>query len=323
MLQRLIRSYKMPISIYPRQNQSLRGFSLIETLVAVGLAGGVMLLIASLLLQIFANYQTLQTKINKDEAILMMGYQLKSHFSMAIGVFSQPAITERSFHNHPNYVNLGQVLEDFDAAVGFNPTTGPGVLELVGFFLRENAKKTGESLNERFLGTALYMQKPTVDRYGVLYLTSRKRSEGPAIAPSLSDLRATHLVDFKFTALGEVFNNPDPDFITSDGDLTGKRLVSSVIIRLVTREYLLSTGVGKRTWCPPIEMNRPQCRTNLPYRDTEHAFSISLRNNILGRSNSKRVADNLSGNWEVPEYRRFLDSVYFLRPSFPQAGGGF
>ncbi len=288
------------------------GFSLLEMLSA--LTGGtlVVLMIGSMLQSSFANFYSLQMKLQTEESLNYAAYVLKNYLSMAVHLQEDKAPPLLSFNN-----NLGLIrrynLNDWTA------TTGSGAVDTIAFFLRENLRsgETGLTMTgvDRYPVTGIFFQRPTTDKYGELYIHTHQTYAGN-FGPSAADIRVPSIVDFEVVDLiGNDYANVGNYSV--DNDLQNKTVVSAVLIKVVIRNYFGHT-LEQLKWCPErfIAAN-PDCQSPTPYRDTQKIFLVNIRNNVLSRGISQRGQNPLSPATIVPEYRRSADTIYFFKPRIP------
>jgi hypothetical protein len=213
--------------------------------------------------------------------------------------------------------NIGKIrrynLNDWTA------TTGSGTVDTIAYFLRENLRSGESGLTmtgaDRFPVTAVFFQRPTINKYGELYIHTQADYR-KSLSPSASDIRIPGIVDFEIVDLvGNDYAN-DGNY-PIDADLQNKTVIGGVLIKIVIRNYFGRT-LENLTWCPARFMTaNPTCQTSAPFRDTQKMFLVNVRNNILSRGISQRNPNPLDPNTVVPEYRRSADTIYFLKPKAP------
>ncbi len=181
--------------------------------------------------------------------------------------------------------------------------------------MRSDFKTAPSSGIDRFPITGIFFQRPTVDKYGVLYIHTKSDNYTGNLEPDASDIRVPGIVNFEVVDLpGNLFNNFGN--YPSDVDLNGQYVVAGALIKIVVRNYF-GNKLDDLKWCPPAFLTDPACQSPTPFKDTEKVFLINLRDNILSRGVSQRGSDPASTSTFAPEYRRSADTVYFLKPSFP------
>lgn len=288
------------------------GFSLLEMLGALTAGTLVVLMVGSMLQSSFYNYYSISMKLQSEEALNHAAYVLKNYFSMAVHLQEETAVPMTEFKD-----NVGKIrrynLNDWTAS------TGSGAVDTIAYFLRENLRsgETGLSMTgpERYPVTGVFFQRPTVNKYGELYITTHPTYAGK-FGPTGADIRVPGIVDFEILDLiGNEYTNVGR--YSFDNDLEGKNVIGGVLIKVVIRHYFGHT-MDQLTWCPErFIAGNPSCKSPTPYRDTQKIFLVNIRNNILSRGISQRNQNPLNPTTIVPEYRRSADTIYFLKPRIP------
>jgi hypothetical protein len=291
------------------------GFSLTELLVATAAATFIIMVSAITLINAQQNYKSMVEKINSEEEVHNAEFQLRNMLSMAVNVREVPDLADMSsFTNNEGKIRKMN-LDDWTAS------TGPGEIEPIAFFLQENlisahtdalAADLIANPDKRFLTSGIFLQRPTVDKYGILYLHSQNDTTAE-IMPNRGDMRIGHVVDFEVIELATVaFEDRTND--SEDADLIGDAMVTSALLKVVVRNYLPHDGVEKLTWCPARFMaTEPDCATAATYKDYERLFQFQFRNNVLERG----FAQKDSSGVKLPIYRRNADTIYYLKPNLP------
>lgn len=296
--------------------QNQKGVTLIELLTATIASSILLLIIATLMYQMNLNFVASLEKIKIEEDFAMAELQLRAVFNQAINVTAIPAGTAITTFDY----NLGTLRDQYDLS-SWTQSSGSGSLDTLAVFLRDMLPSGHNSalaiqmnttgINQRFLATALFFQRPTTDRFGVLYI-HESTSRATPLAPTYRDTRIERIVDFKILATTKVkFQSFMNDGNTEDG-LIDQEMLSSVTLQITQRYYFNKTaGLQPERWCPPLQMiSTPSCQTNAPYNDLTRLYHFNLRNNVLGYSVSQK-----DGN--TPLYRRVFDQIYFLKPTLP------
>lgn len=291
--------------------KSNSGFSLTEVLMACFAGLLVVLMAGSAVQSAFYNFYSLEMKLQVEESVNYASMVLRNYISMAVNLqVAAPPLT--NFDN-----NVGQIRE-YNLNT-WTATTGPGSIDTIAYFLRENLP-SGDHASaitgaQRFPVTAFFFQRPTVDKYGVLYIQTAGDYTTP-LTPKLSDFRIPGIVDFEIV---DVVSNEFVNFgnYVSDVDLEGRQVVAGVLIKITMRNYF-GNSLENLTWCPQrFIATNPTCQSPTPYKDTEKTFLVNIRNNILSRGISQRELNPLSTTQTSPLYRRSADTVYFFKPYIP------
>lgn len=283
--------------------------------VAVGTL--VIMMAGTIIQSSYYNFFSLEMKLQVEESVNNAALVLKSYLSMAVNIQEgTPPLT--TFQN-----NVGQIrrynLNDW------TPSTGSGNVDTIAYFLRENLRSGNSALTtsgfDRFPVSAIFFQRPTIDRFGVLYIQTAENYTTPLKAQAAA-IRVPGIVDFEIMDLiGNQFVNFGG--YSKDNDLNGKTVVGAVLIKVVLRNYF-GNKLENLTWCPQrfIAANAA-CQSPTPYRDSEKIFLVNIRNNILSRGISQRGLNPIEPHAAAvaapisPQYRRNVDTVYFFKPSIP------
>jgi hypothetical protein len=305
------------------------GLTLVEILMGVAISGGILAATGFSYKQMLFAQHSLYEKLTAEEDVNGAAHILQSYFSMALNLakLAPPATMNAATFKK----NIGLI--STYSIKNWVPTMGPGGFDTVAFFVRE-AMVSGTTAVpvtgiQRFPVTTIFFQKPTVNKYGVIYIGSLT-NVGAELAPRDADFKVQRVVDFAITEVfTQVFNTQS--IYAVDNDLAGQEMVTSINLQITTRNYFGGAGDGhKMTWCPPPFMPSgatpdPQCTADVPYKDTTRFFAFNIRNNVLGRSYYQRgTADNTldptltpTAQPPAPYHRRTIDGVYFLSPSIP------
>ncbi len=299
-----------------------RGATLIELMAAVGVSVIVLLGAASALILTQNNQLSLSDKMKAEEEVNRVAFPLRHFLSMALNLTEVPGPL-----NGDNFdSNIGKIAK-YNMA-NWVSSTGPGQIDVVAYFIRENflsSTTLPAAATDRFPITTIFFQRPTVDKFGVLYINTAK--SGPNLSPTDGDIKVSQIVDFQVSEIySQLFG---PSSYLADNDLlfpARKKMVTGVTMKIVTRNYFNGTGQSPvMAWCPQAFMPggltpNVACKTNLPYKDTEKLFTFTLRNNVIGRSLTQRgtaantgMPDGLMG----PIFRRPFEATYFLSPALP------
>lgn len=290
-----------------------KGVTLIELLTSVAIGSILLLIIGTVMYQMNLNFIASMEKVKIEEDFAMAELHLRAAFSQAINVTT----TTTPISNFNN--NLGQALANY-SLTGWTPSTGSGNIDTLAVFLKEQLPSGHTSalatqlnttgIDQRYLASALFFQRPTLDRYGVLYIHSNS-SRTTNLAPSYRDTRIERLVDLQIigatsSPFQSFLNNGD----TQDG-LVGQNMLTSYTIQLTQRYYFnKSAHLQPERWCPPSQSSVSVCQTDAPYNDLTRIFHFNLRNNVLGFSISQKEGG-------TPLYRRLFDHLYFLKINLP------
>jgi prepilin-type N-terminal cleavage/methylation domain-containing protein len=306
----------LPKSFFKRIRKQA-GFSLIELMASVAVGTLVIMMAGTLIQSSYYNFYSLEMKLQIEESVNNAALVLKNYLSMAVNL-QEGTPPLATFQNNVGLIRRYN-LNDWTAS------SGSGNVDTIAFFLRENLRSGNSALTtsgfDRFPTTAIFFQRPTQDRFGVLYIQTAQNYTTPLRAQG-EGIRVPGVVDFEIMDLiGNQFVNVGG--YAKDNDLNGKFVVGAVLIKVVLRNYF-GNKLENLTWCPQrfIAAN-PGCQSSTPYRDSEKIFLVNVRNNILSRGMSQRGINPLEPHLPTvappisPQYRRNVDTVYFLKPSIP------
>lgn len=300
--------------------QNQKGITLIELLTATIASSILLLIVATLMYQMNLNFIASLEKIKIEEDFAMTELRLRALFNQAINVTAVPAgSTINNFDN-----NNGLLLKQYNLS-SWTLSNGSGNIDCLGVFLRDllpsgHTTALANQLNapggQRFIPAALFFQRPTTDRFGVLYLHESTSRTTP-LTPSYQDTRIERIVDFQIiSTTSTIFSSSMNDGKTEDGQI-GKEMLTSITLQMTQRYYFnKSHHLQPERWCPPSQMSSAACQTNAPYNDITRLFHFNLRNNVLGYSVSQKTEDPTTSS--TPLYRRVFDQIYFLKATLPE-----
>jgi prepilin-type N-terminal cleavage/methylation domain-containing protein len=281
-----------------------RGFTLVELMIGVGVSSILLLGVATFWSQLNKDYHSVSSRITQEEDAANLAFYLKHFLSTAVEMQVPPANIGGITASNRN----GQIKE-FDLDTVWTPTTGNGTADPIAIFFRETLTSNSAIVpapEDRYIPVGIFLVRPTIDHYGVVAI-STGQSKSTAISGAQADYKFTHIVDFKIHDL--VFDSS-----------SGIPKVVSLMITFVQRHY--NGNSPDRTWCPPMKMSLPNCSVKSTfYVDITKTVQVTMRNNMLGNSFSRRVlVPSSSPPRYEPASRRVVDGVYFLRPKIPSWG---
>jgi hypothetical protein len=285
---------------------------LVEVLVALGIAMASLVSIWYILLLVQSQFSSLQTKIKSEVELNNMMFTVEHYLGMAVNL-SQAAgpINNNTLFNSPN--GAGEIVR-YNLA-NWTPSNGSGTIDTLAYFLRENLYSLYNAplkplTKVRFLPTGLFFQRPTVNKYGILYVNIPP-SSAVQIIPSTEDYFFESLVDLQITDIHT--------FPYERGGIT-RNMIFSVTFVATQRHFLPTASNLPLKWCPPANMkNTPECAGSRPYFDLSKSFTIKIRNNVIGESKSQKAIGPTVGALVTypPVENRVFGNIYFLRPSYP------
>lgn len=279
------------------------GFTLIELLVAAGIASVVVLACGYLINNAYKQYISITN--TSDNIVESQNFSaiLKNNLSLAVSVdkITTPVDLTKT------YTNIQGVLSSYekfaeDWVTPASPTdSGLTDVIFVGFIDYQKSGSIGVLSDEkRFLPAALFFQRPTIKKYGVISLYIGTEAD-TKLSPDKAQFKLDQIVDFKI----------DKDDIQSPYDSK----VSEFSL-MFTRRNFKNKSSKDYVWCPPLQMNKPECSNHSAYFDTTEFVNIKFRNLYLRPSQSikqRKTGSSLDIEFEgVPE--RLTSGVFFMKP---------
>lgn len=301
-----------------------QGFTIIELLVATAIGIAAILVVSQLLIFVQSQFVTLQKRIKDEAEISQLSFYLHHYLSMAVNL---TAVT-----NIPPTANINSSFGAIDADFNMNnwvPQTGNGSVTTIAYFLRDTLSSRDalqRPMNvDRFVPTGLFFQRPSIDKYGALYISTENKGAIQISPQQISpDQIFGSIVDFKVL---DISYHPLQFRSANLGIPSGPiyQMVSSVTFEVTQRHYLPQVPPQNKSWCPPQFMSHPKCvHGQRSYRDVSKTLTVKIKNNLLTESLNQRVSFQplvpQPGGFPlfVPRIERTYDNVYFLRPSYPQ-----
>ena len=266
-----------------------------------------------------AQFSSLQNKIKSEVEMNELVFSVEHYLGMAVNLTKSPPLVTSTFDFNSSE---GKIAEYKLTDVWQLPVNrgDSGEIDTIAYFLRDNLYSnyppapTKPAAAVRFLPTGIFFQRPTIQKYGVLYV-NLPRSTDTQMIPSTADYFFEGLVDF------EVTNVTAFPFQKTGAGASTKNMVFSVTFVVTQRHFLPSVHNQPLIWCPPHRMNFAQCAGSRPYFDMTKTFTVKIRNNVIAESSTQRKRgpiDPLTGKQTyVPLEERVFGNIYFLRPSYP------
>ena len=278
------------------------GLSLIELLVGVGLSTIATLACFTLINQSYSNYvASSNTTANIIETVGAAA-TLRQILSSAVNITSNKNLPiVANFSKKKGYVREYS-LDDW------LPSSGDGKIETLftGFVDQikssEVPARDEVDLANRFLPISVFFQRPTVNKYGVIYMAIGKK-DSKSLKASDAQFQMDQIVDLKIADIEVPFSD------------TNK--VSRFTI-LITRRNFKNLTAKSYMWCPPqfiSDASVALCKNPDSHFDTSEFINVLLRNNKLRESTSQKQLKPLATSAQyigIPE--RFQTGVYFFKP---------
>lgn len=271
------------------------GISLIELLVGLGISTVVILACYDIVNKSSQNYATIAAASENIVETLEASTALKRKISFAVNLVSEPGPIANNLR-----LTKSQIIS-YDLAA-WVPTTGDGRVDLVFSGFIDSLKSNYPVLParfDRFVPMAIYFQRPTVNKFGVIYMTLGN-ADTTFLRPRDANFIFRQIVDFKIKNI----------------DITNSSLdrVSKFDLEITRRSFKQTTNNYKYTWCPPEKMTLPDCASAPAFTDSTEYTTVVLRNNVLEKnSQQQKIAKPLGS---VPNYvgipKRMTSGVYYL-----------
>lgn len=273
----------------------IRGFSLIEVMVAIGVSGTVLLVVTTLSMFAYYQFHNMKSRLEAETSANRLEYLFKSYLSQALNISGVVTLTEAS----------GMVATIADAATGQGQWLGDpnttntynrmsdiaGDWLTLGVFVRE----AGTGPNGLPLPAAIWYRKPSPATSGVIFFENIDGTAMPAavnMTPDYGDQFVSGVTNLEFQRqdLGEA----------------GALQLSSLRISFTLRYGIRHSQAAGQNWCPQADIAAAVagCVTpGLNYREVTRNFEIVLRNNF-------RTANSITGG---ARETRTLGPLYFFR----------
>lgn len=269
------------------------GFSLMEVITAVAVSGVVLLLVSTLSLYAYTQFQTMRARLEAETSANRLEYLLKTYLSQAVNISGAAGLTEVTGANFTiaDANATGQWFGNPNTAVAWNRITDlVGDWATLGVFVREIG--TGVSGGE-LAPTAIWFRKPSPTTAGVIFFDN---GATPAnMAPDYNDQFVSGITRFEFQRQD----------IAASGAAGSVASLSSLRISYAIR-YHLRPGAVTLGWCPRADIDAAVAGcvdANNNFREVEKNFNVVIRNNF-------RALASVNG---TPGDVRTLGRLYFFR----------
>lgn len=301
------------------QNKS-SGFSLIETMVALGLFSAVLALYIFVMGEVSRGLSVNRTQSEASAEMSQMIQTLRLYLSHASQMQLYPdnlnGCCANPFGGIITYSNAAHLENELGGLLGASPNIDShpqGLTQEVRpliLFKTETTRSaatpsavTGGLASEGGAG-GLFYQRALPKSFGVLHL--HINTNGPQVSPQQAQFSWTHLVDFEIFDIITVLDPLTSSPIHIDRLPGGRPLVAAASFRVVRRIF---KGGGdfhyqNASWCPPSLMGRSGCTSGLNWEDVEHEFTITFKNTPM--------------NMSLTNYRmaRIFENVFFFQPVY-------
>ena len=272
------------------------GFSLVELLVGLVVSSLAVLACYDIVNKSSQNYLTIAASSENIIETLEASTTLKRKISLAVNLENIGATIT------PNVKLTNGQLVNFDMTT-WAATNGDGQIIPVfsGFIdsLKSNYL-TLPSRFDRFVPMVIFFQKPTVDKYGVIYVTIGEAGT-TSMLPKDADFTFRQIVDFKIKNI--------------DKKNSTMNRVSKFDLEITRRSFKQTTNSFDYKWCPPANMTLAVCKGAPAYTDSTEYTTVVLRNNVL-EENSQQQKMYKATTAGTPSYvgipKRLVSGVYFL-----------
>ena len=271
-----------------------------------------------MLLAIQSQFSSLQNKVNSEIELNQMMFTVEHYLGMGVdlSLSNAPLTSPIAFNGSMGKISSYSLT---NPSTLFTPVMGPGKIDTIAYFLRDNLSSNDPSpsapaASVRFIPSAIFFQRPTVDKYGVLYFNFQSGPNDKSLIPSYKDYFFEGIVDLKVTNITSSVS----ELSTIQSMVS---MVSSVTFVVTQRNFVATMSNLPLKWCPPAMMlTVPACGGTRPFVDLTKVFTVKIRNNVIGGSTGqRRIGPNIVNTLGPfpPIENRVFGNVYFLRPAYP------
>lgn len=244
------------MTAFKNKQKSQEGFTIVETLIAVLLCAGVLIIAGSVLHAVGKTSMFVSYSADEEANARSLEYILPIYMEQAINV----DWTSSSINNIGS--SRGE-LRIFKSSLSLTPQAP----ETIGVFLREAGRPNMAVPSSDLRGTAIYFRNPTATTEGELIISASRSGTGAVV---LSSENPSHV----FNSIVELEVSPG-GFPSNSGDV-----VRVAKVRIVYRKFL-STEKNLWRWCPTADIAKSDCDVGARYKDIEHVFDIPFVNNTI------------------------------------------
>lgn len=268
-----------------------RGMTLVNLITAVGVSGLVLLIIATLSMYVYVQFENTKAQLQAEASANRLEYLFKLYLTQAINISGVTGLTEVTGANF-------SVNDATATGRWFGVPNGAAVVwdqmgDLVGnwatlgVFVRETGMGTDSDLQP----TAIWYRKPTAATSGVIFFDTGATPGN--MVPDYGDPFVSGITRFEFQRQ----------------DIGVPAQLSSLRINFRLR-YQRKRGNAGVNWCPTVDITNGVAGCATPgasYREIEKNFDVVLRNNF-------RSAVGVNG---TPGEVRTLGRLYFFQITNP------
>jgi prepilin-type N-terminal cleavage/methylation domain-containing protein len=273
------------------RRSGVRGFTLVELMVALAISGVTMLVAATLITTLYGRYFQVYNRASAMESLMGAAYNLRQMLGLAVNITLQPAAFEGGLaYTGSTAGSIGYLLNNnggsttFDHITDCNGGTGGNGIRTVALFTRDVGGQGGNGVGgaaiqatSTLMPTGIFYMCPTLTTSGVLFIdpgTVQPSTSTAVLTPSYSKLYFDRLVQFDIS-----------NFITA----SNTNVLTSVQISIVARSFYGTPTPQQMTWCPPQDISAGSNGCTAAYikgmtafRDTTETFQVTFSNQSLG-----------------------------------------
>jgi hypothetical protein len=258
--------------------------TLLELAITLGLVGGLILIVGTLISTMSRQSEGIQEAMAFSEDLERLQLFFEKPFRTATNLQNAGAGPIDSA-GLSAVDGRGQI-RNYDSV----PLNSDGGVNLLAIFYRENSVLNGAtSLNSNFTPTAVYFQRPTSSTYGMLYVVSGTPGTAGNLVPSQSGATYGKITHLK---------------INLPTDTWPKSFEIEVALRYPTGGRIGGgTAQDNIVWCPQDQIDDGTCTvTPRSFKNIVRTFTVDLKNNADPSPFPADVFDDF-----------FFGRLYFLR----------
>jgi prepilin-type N-terminal cleavage/methylation domain-containing protein len=279
------------------RRSGVRGFTLVELMVALAISGVTMLVAATLITTLYGRYFQVYNRASAMESLMGAAYNLRQMLGLAVAIQTSTA----GFEGGGSFVvpaaagSIGYLLEKDTVPPPPNTTVGSyfdhitdcsggiGNVRTVALFARDVGGQGGNGVGaapiqatSTLMPTGIFYMCPTLTTSGVLFIDPGTVTPGTSTAslgPSYSKLYFDRLVQLDI-------NN----YVTAP--VTGT--LTSVQISITARSFYGTPTPQQMTWCPAADISAGSngctatyIQSMTAFRDTTETFQVTFSNQSL------------------------------------------
>lgn len=294
------------------RSASERGFTLLELVVGLALAGVALLAAATFMTTLYGRYIHIMNRASAVESQLNAAFNLRQVLGLAVNVdMTQPYPGKGSIEGLAVTSPIGPLTSSGGLVVGASfdhiGDCGASNVSTVGAFLREAGGQgtAGSPITSNLVATGIYYMCPTATTSGVIFMDFGANPKNAlttvTTSPSYGKVYFDRVVQF--------------DIVNASQGTSGP--LTSVEISITVRSFFGTPQPSQMNWCPSADIANgtagcTQAILKSPnmaaFTDFAESFQVTLGNQILGIDPS---------NTTTTSYQRVLGNTHFFPFTMP------